>query len=47
MYCGCMLSKMVALCTICATGQSVSLVVVNAICVFLASLIIAQLLQNI
>ena len=47
MYCGCMLSKMVALCAICAIGQSVSLVVVNVICVCLAGLYFAQLLQNV
>ena len=42
-----MLSRMVALCAICAIGQSMSLVVVNVICVLLASLHIAHLLQNI
>ena len=39
--------EMVALCAICAIGQSVSLVVVSVICIFLASLYVAHLLQNI
>ena len=42
-----MLSKIVALCAICAIGQSMSLVVVSVICIFLASLCVAHLLQNI
>ena len=44
--CGCMLSKIVALCAICAIVQSMSLVVVKVICVFLAGLYFAQLLHN-
>ena len=39
-----MLSEIVALCAICAIGQSMSLVVVNVICVFLAGLFIAKYL---
>ena len=42
-----MLSEIVALCAICAIGQSMSLVVVNVICVFLASLYVAHLLLSI
>ena len=42
-----MLSKIVAWFAICAIGRSVSLVVVNVICVFLANLYVAHLLQSI